>query len=408
MKINLFAVSTSLLLLFGIQEAFSGTIRSKVGAHPSVGISERILDKAYNDASSVLEKDDSEPDVSCQGVRFDSSTGSNLKDRNLISTIEDEDDYEIAASKGYKLYFMSRINNCGSIVNNPTIRGCKKNDGRIYVRYPIRSMETTIAHEFGHLKGLVHGSHDPKFNWRIMYYKNHRNRKGVSADECIKLTGTIGGDFADLEDETTVLESSNLSPPNIDLDFEEFLSDGWIDEIPKDEILSLEVPDVDRALEVIKNLEEEDKFYNSLIILGLRGGKHSIQVLIESYNKLIQRNEPSYQEAFLLLPMIIGMVTGRTQSVDGLNFLDSMSVSRNLEVEAEQTNVSPQILRENFLIGRAYGGNLEETDGYSSLQNIQVMGEVGSFTFELRSKFERSLLKLNNQVKTNGVIESFQ
>lgn len=392
----------------GGSAVMAGNLAAKTGANGDVGLSNSILSNAYTDASKILSKKDSPQDIVCAGVTFSSSSGSSLSDPDLLLTINQQSDFATAAARGYKVNFMGAIRTCGGDFN-PDFRGCKTG-GRIYIRYPIPRLATTLVHEWGHFKGLGHAPKTSDHLWRIMYFQDNLQRAGVTASECQALTGSVDGEadspatsLAQATDpQANMPAAANQYPPVV---VGELLREVWYYGLPMPQIMALSAEQIEEVRRAFIAGESVDIYPNAVTVLGLRGARGDIQLLIDKMNVLAESKDPAAQEALLLTPIAIGRIAGRVDAGEGIQFLNSFVMRSGLEVFTERSGVSQQVLRENAIIGLAYSGRLNRSAGPINLETIRSAARSGAFNMREDEGFFSFVGELSDSVRDLGVVE---
>ena len=392
--------------LLAASAATAGNLSAKVGANPDLRLATGTVEAAYREGADILARVDAPNDGSCIGVSFSSASGSNLSDTALLLSINRQADFDSAAARGYKVNFVGAIRVCGS-QSNPDFRGCKTG-GRIFIRYPIPRLSTTLVHEWGHFKGL---SHAPTINanlWRIMYFQDNPQRLGVTPGECGALTGRIDG-VADAPETTIAQAPANEAAPNapaVDIDLDEFLRQGWFYGLPMPEIVALTPEQIGQIREAVDAARSVDIMPNAVTILGLRGERADIDLLVRLMQRLGTMSDPAAQEALLLVPIAIGRLSGRTGAQEGVDFLKSLSLQDTLGDYTSESGVSEQILRENAFVGLAYTNRLQRDSGPVNLNAMRAESNRRNLAnMPADDGFFAYVEQLSDDVERMGVLE---
>jgi len=241
------------------------TVRINVQRHSTVAMSDAEADRILRDMTNVLQRSDSPSDVSTQ-VRFVRNGPVRVLPSTVPATIQTSADLNALFSAGTGVKVVGAIRFCGG--PGGSIIGCAPvgiaTVNMAVVPFADNQEGILWAHEYGHNVGNGHRTDDQR---ATMFPSIRADRNVVNATESARyMSGPLSGTGAVASTEKACSHGEAAEPPE---DVLEFVSQHWIEGVPRDVASQYTEGDAGRLLEWLVNEPEEHEEFLPEIIATL-------------------------------------------------------------------------------------------------------------------------------------------
>lgn len=259
------------------------TVSVTVHRHSSVALSEAEADRILADMGTILQNDDTGPDVATP-VRFVRNGAVRLLPANVPGTIQTSSDLNALLSAGSGVKIVQAIRWCGG--PGDSIIGCAPVGSTIVnvaaVRFTANQEGLIWVHEYGHNCGLGHRTDDPR---AVMYPSVGVDHNVVNAAES---SAFLGGP---LSTRGKVMPASGCSCGAGGLqapkDVRDFVSRHWVEGVPWELASQYTEQDARLLLDWLVNEPgQHEEFLTQVVAtLGYIGSEIAVQPLIDFVEK---------------------------------------------------------------------------------------------------------------------------
>lgn len=253
------------------------TVQVTVQRHRTVALTEADADRILRDMGSILQSDDSAPDIATP-VQFVRNGPVRLLPANVPATIQTAADLNALLDADAGVKIVQAIRWCGgpggsiigcAPVGSPTVNLAA-------VRFTSNQEGVLWVHEYGHNAGIGHRTDDPR---AVMYPSIGADHNVVNAAESalfvtgpVAVTGTVMPASCSLD--------VAIQPPK---DVREFVSQHWIQGIPYEAASQYTEEDAKLLLEwLVNEPEKHEEFLPEIVsTLGFIGSEVAVQPLID-------------------------------------------------------------------------------------------------------------------------------
>lgn len=255
------------------------TVSVTVHRHSSVALSEAEADRILADMGTILQVDDTGPDVATP-VRFVRNGAVRLLPATVPGTIQTSSDLNALLSAGSGIKIVQAIRWCGG--PGDSIIGCAPVGSTIAnvaaVRFTANQEGLIWVHEYGHNCGLGHRSDDPR---AVMYPSVGTDHNVVNeAESTAFLGGPLGISGKVMPAGGCSCGAGGLQPP---ADVREFVSRHWIEGVPWELASQYKEKDARLLLDWLVNEPgKHEEFLTQIVAtLGHIGSEIAVQPLID-------------------------------------------------------------------------------------------------------------------------------
>jgi hypothetical protein len=273
-------------------------------------INEDDADDILRNASTVLQTNDGDDDVSCNLTL--------TRDGNLTTftrgdgEIHTESDFRQVCSEPGYIHVVNLINKCDGEVN-PSIIGCAKflEECVVVVRFtpPGEPMTEGIlwAHEYGHTLNLHHRGQSDAVMFPVVA-DDHRKIDEFEADVFLRFSQPAPAPF----------NEEFLFPPDV----RDFVHERFIHGVPFEAARRFNTPEAVQTLAaMLQDQSEEEYWPNIAATLGMTGNSAALEHL----SAFVQRGEgqlsPQAYRAKVGALIAVGYMLGQTGTTDAVNYL---------------------------------------------------------------------------------------
>lgn len=255
------------------------TVSVTVHRHSSVALSDAEADRILADMGTILQRDDTGPDVATP-VQFVRNGAVRVLPANVPGTIQTSADLTALLSAGSGVKIVQAIRWCGGPGDN--IIGCAPVGSTTVnvaaVRFTANQEGLIWVHEYGHNCGLPHRTDDPR---AVMYPSVGVDHNVVNAAESAAfLSGPLSVTGKVLPASGCNCDMGDLKAP---LDVREFVAQHWIEGVPYELASQYGEADARKLLDwLVNEPEKHEEFLPQIVAtLGYIGSEIAAQPLID-------------------------------------------------------------------------------------------------------------------------------
>lgn len=255
------------------------TVSVTVHRHSSVALSEAEADRILADMGTILQNDDTGPDVATP-VRFVRNGAVRLLPANIPGTIQTSSDLNALLTAGSGVKIVQAIRWCGGpgdgIIGCAPVGSASVNVAA--VRFTANQEGLIWVHEYGHNCGLSHRTDDPR---AVMYPSVGADHNVVNAAESSAfLSGPLSISGKVMAAGGCSCGAGGLALP---ADVRDFVSQHWIEGVPWELASQYGEKDARLLLDwLVNEPEQHEEFLTQIVAtLGYIGSEIAVQPMID-------------------------------------------------------------------------------------------------------------------------------
>lgn len=292
----------------------------QVARLPTVSISTSAADQLFGDATDLLQTSATTTDVACDVTL--NRTGAILSHTFGEGTIDTADEMNQAMALPGQVKIASRINFCGGLRD---ALGCAEQPGRNMVMTLAMDEDVTLAHEFGHNRGLQHSGTPTS----LMFGEGGTQAVEINQQDCDVFLGVSSASFAT----DGPVASQNAG----DLEVAEFVRRSFFHGVPFDRARAFGADSVPKLARMLTSESEKRYWRNIVVVLAMLGSDDAIEPLIAFIENDISIAD---DDVYLV----------KTNAVRALGYIHNATGNRQV-LSYLQDSLSPTIWNRRGLVG---------------------------------------------------------
>lgn len=381
---------------------------------PQATVNSQSVSSLFSEVSTLLQTDSGDNDVACD-VTFN-RVGNIISYSTGDGSIDSATELSEALNSPGQVKVVNQINYCSGDMK-PGILGCANTPGRSFIFVRGQGEHVTVAHEFGHNRGLNHNENDIT---SLMYPSAEPESLNINQQACNVLLGLSAKTKARftkpvakvLENTTNVFKSpaKTKQPSNSIISVEKFVRRIYFEGIPYGQAIKYGRSDITQLIRMLHNPREKRYWSNIVVTLGMTGSKHAIRPLVAFINDSSHNLTQEIYNAKTSAIMSLGYILNATKDPSVLKYLTqsltpSIWEARKIQGTAKyQSSVSERNMdfSKYAVLALALSGTREANDALKVLQSPNASKRNPKFTIQY-AELINDALNENKKISVKGL-----
>lgn len=381
---------------------------------PNATISTQSASSIFSNASTLLQTDSGLNDVACN-ISLN-SVGNIINYSSGDGSIDSASELTEAFNAPGQAKVVNQINYCTAQMQ-PGILGCASTPGRSFIFIRGQNEDATVAHEFGHNRGLNHNENDAT---SLMYPSAEPESLNINQQECNRFLGISAATNAlhsklkakVLEKATQVFQASakNQQANNSSITVEDFVRKIYFEGIPYAQASKFGMADIRRLTRMLRDPREKHYWSNIVITLGMTGNKHAFEPIVAFINASTADFSQDIYNAKSSAIMSLGYILNATNDPRVLKYLiqslqPSVWQTRKIQGIAKyQSSVNQRDMdfSKYAVLALAISGTEEANKALKNLQSPNAAKQNPKFTTQY-AELIKDALKENQKISAQGL-----